>query len=51
VALVRVFTYAERPDLADRTGEIEDTFAAFLGHGEIPVRHCHKLRQELPSFS
>jgi len=31
VALVRVFTYAERPDLADRTGEIEDTFAAFLG--------------------
>ena len=47
---MRVFTYAERPDLADRTGEIEDTFAAFLGHGEIPVRHWHKLRQELPEL-
>lgn len=47
---MRVFTYAERPDLAERTGEIEDAFAAFMGHGEIPIRHWHKLREELPEL-
>jgi GNAT superfamily N-acetyltransferase len=47
---VRVFTYAERPDLAARTGEVEDTLAAFLGHGEVAVRHWGKLRTELPEL-
>ncbi|HSC92955.1 MAG TPA: hypothetical protein VLB86_14980 [Gaiellaceae bacterium] len=47
---MRAFTYAERPDLAARTGEIEDTFARFLGHGEVALRHWHRLRQELPEL-
>ena len=47
---MQAFTYAERPDLAARTGEIEDTFAAFLGHGEVALRHWHKLRPELPEL-
>jgi GNAT superfamily N-acetyltransferase len=47
---VRVFTYAERPDLAARTGEVEDTFAEFMGHGEIALRHWGKLRTELPEL-
>jgi GNAT superfamily N-acetyltransferase len=47
---VRAVTYAERPDLAARTGEIEDTFVTFLGHGEVALRHWHKLRPEFPEF-
>jgi GNAT superfamily N-acetyltransferase len=47
---VRAVTYAERPDLAARTGEIEDTFAPFLGHGEVALRHWHKLRPDFPEF-
>ncbi len=47
---MRALTYAERPDLAARTGEIEDTFAPFLGYGEIALRHWHRLREELPEL-
>lgn len=47
---MRVFTYAERPDLAARTGEVEDTFAEFMGHGEVAVRHWGKLREQLPEL-
>ncbi len=47
---MRTFTYAERPDLAARTGEIEDTLAPFLGHGEVALRHWHKLRPEHPEL-
>ncbi len=47
---MRLFTYAERPDLAARTGEVEDTFAEFMGHGEIAVRHWGKLREQLPDL-
>lgn len=47
---MRTFTYAERPDLAARTGEIEDTMASFMGHGEVALRHWHKLRPELPEL-
>ena len=47
---MRASTYAERPDLAARTGEIEDTFAPFLGQGEVALRHWHKLRPEFPEF-
>ena len=43
-------TYAERPDLAARTGEVEDVLAAFLGRGEIAARHWGKLRDELPEL-
>ena len=47
---MRAFTYAERPDLAARTGEIEDTIAPFLGEGEIPKRYWRRLRHELPEL-
>ena len=47
---VRVFTYAERPDLAARTDEVEGTLPEFTGHGEVVLRHWHKLRQELPEL-
>jgi GNAT superfamily N-acetyltransferase len=50
VAALRTFTYAERPDLAARTGEIKDTLAEFMGHGEIALRHWGKLRVELPEL-
>lgn len=47
---MRTFTYAERPDLAARTGEIEDTIPGFLGHGAVPGEHWGKLRTELPGL-
>jgi GNAT superfamily N-acetyltransferase len=47
---VRVLTYAERPDLAARTGEVEDTMAPFMGYGEVALRHWAKLRPELPEL-
>jgi GNAT superfamily N-acetyltransferase len=47
---VRTFTYAERPDLAARTGEVEDTMAPFMGHGAVLVEHWGKLRTELPEL-
>jgi hypothetical protein len=47
---VLVFTYAERPDLAARTGEIEDTFAEFMHHGEVAARHWPKLGGQLPEL-
>ncbi len=50
MAGVRVFTYAERPDLAARTGEVEDSFAEFTGHDEVLVRHWGKLREQLPEL-
>ena len=47
---VHTFTYAERPDLAARTGEVEDTMASFMGHGEVALRYWHLLRPELPEL-
>jgi hypothetical protein len=47
---VRAYTYAERPDLAGRTGEIEDTFAPFLGQGEVVLKYWDLLRPELPEL-
>jgi hypothetical protein len=47
---VRIFTYAERPDLAARTGEVGASFAEFMGHGEVAERHWGKLRTELPEL-
>lgn len=50
VARVQLHTYAERPDLAARTGEIEDSFPEFIGYGEVLLRHWGKLRTELPEL-
>src|SRR5438093_3827036 len=47
---MRVFTYAERPDLAARTDEVSSGFAEFMGHDEVAVRHWGKLRTELPEL-
>jgi GNAT superfamily N-acetyltransferase len=50
VAAVQVATYAERPDLALRTGEIEDSFPEFVGYGDVLLRHWGKLRTDLPEL-
>ncbi len=47
---MRVFSYAERPDLAARTSEAEDTFGEFMHHAEITARHWPRLREELPEL-
>jgi GNAT superfamily N-acetyltransferase len=49
---MRVFTYAERPDLARRTQEVGDSLSdfGFLGHGAVALRHWGKLRTELPEL-
>ncbi len=47
---MEVFTYAERPDLAARTNEVEDTFAEFVHHDSITDLHWPKLREELPEL-
>lgn len=47
---MQVFTYAERPDLALRTGEVEDVLAEFMGHGAVALEHWGKLRPELPEL-
>jgi GNAT superfamily N-acetyltransferase len=47
---VQVFTYAERPDLAARTGEVEDVLPEFMGHGAVALEHWGKLRPELPEL-
>jgi hypothetical protein len=47
---VQVFTYAERPDLSQRTGEIEDVLPEFMGHGAVALEHWGKLRPELPEL-
>ena len=45
---MRTFTYAERPDLVARLGEIENTFAEFLGHGDVVEQYWGRLREDLP---
>jgi hypothetical protein len=47
---VRVFTYAERPDLAERTGEIGSVFPEFIHHADVTVVHWHRLGEELPEL-
>jgi hypothetical protein len=47
---VQVFTYAERPDLADRTGEMADAFPEFVHHGDVTNRHWHRLRDDHPEL-
>jgi hypothetical protein len=45
-----VFTWAERPDLAARTREVEDTFAEFIHHSDVPGLHWPKLGEQLPEL-
>ena len=47
---MRVFTYAERPDLGERTDEVEDTWPEFMGEGQTLLRHWAKLREQLPEL-
>ena len=47
---MRVFTFAERPDLAERTEEVPAAFPEYMGHGEVLVEHWVKLRQQLPEL-
>ena len=44
-----VATYAERPDLAARVGEVEDVWAEFIHHASLN-RHWPRLRQDFPDF-
>ncbi len=47
---MQVFTYAERPDLAARTAEAEDSFVEFVHHGDVTSLHWSKLREQLPEL-
>ena len=47
---MRVFTFAERPDLAERTDEVPEAFPEYMGHGEVLVAHWDKLRTQLPEL-
>jgi len=46
---VLVASYAERPDLAERTGEIGDVWAEFIHHARLN-RHWHRLREDYRDF-
>ena len=45
-----VATYEERPDLAARTGEIEDVWPEFIHHAAINDVYWPRLRPEFPDF-
>jgi hypothetical protein len=47
---VQVFTFAERPDLVERTGEIVSPWPEFIHHADVTVVHWHKLGRELPEL-
>src|SRR5438552_11394344 len=49
LAGVLVASYTERPDLAARTGEIDDVWAEFIHHARLN-RHWHRLREDFPDF-
>jgi hypothetical protein len=44
-----VASYAERPDLAERTGEIADVWPEFVHHARLN-RHWHRLLEDFPGF-
>jgi GNAT superfamily N-acetyltransferase len=46
---VLVASYAERPDLAERTGEIGDVWPEFVHHARLN-RHWHRLREDFLDF-
>ena len=45
-----VATYTERPDLAARTGEIDDVWPEFIHHAAINDVYWPRLRPEFPDF-
>lgn len=47
---MRVFTYAERPDLSDRVDEVADPWPEFIHHADTTQLHWHRLREELPEL-
>lgn len=44
-----VASYADRPDLAERTGEIDDVWPEFVHHARLN-RHWHRLREDYLDF-
>jgi GNAT superfamily N-acetyltransferase len=46
---VLVASYAERPDLAERTAEIADAWPEFVHHARLN-RHWHRLRADYPEL-
>ena len=44
-----VASYTERPDLAERTGEIGDVWPEFVHHARLN-RHWHRLREDFLDF-
>jgi hypothetical protein len=46
----QVFTCAERPDLAERLGELDDPWPQFLHHDETINRHYHVMGERFPEF-
>ena len=47
---MQVYTYRERPDLAERFGEMQDAFPEFIHNADVTVEHWGKLREELPDL-
>ncbi len=47
---MQVFTYLERPDLAARTEEAEDSFAEFIHHADVTNRYWHRLREDIAAL-
>ena len=47
---MQVFSYAERPDLAERSGEVDDVFPEFLYHGDVTNLYWHRLSEDLPEL-
>jgi GNAT superfamily N-acetyltransferase len=47
---VLVASYTERPDLAARTGEIEDVWPEFIHHASINEVYWPRLRHDFPDF-
>jgi GNAT superfamily N-acetyltransferase len=47
---VLLATFAERPDLADRTAEIPNVWPEFMLHDEVVGSYWSRLRDELPQF-
>jgi len=44
-----VASFAERPDLAERTGEVADVWPEFIHHARLN-RNWHRLREDYPEF-
>lgn len=47
---MQVVTYAERPDLAERTDEIDDPWPEFIHHAAITSRYWSGMREQYPEL-